>query len=247
MGKIPLRVFCQKCNNNLNIELETSIVENAPYLPVPYAYVHGEPLHILIIYLDRDFKVRGTDLSEYVSIQAPPVETIQFTLKSFISFLGEYKFALLIGGLITKKNVFVAGPKDIVSSVQRIIASLKLVESEKSIATSPDKNTVLLDMHDGKLEHVPPLLSRFPLYLARRLATMEPAAAEAFLRSVMESLWQSVRILSQQNGLVSYSQARKLLGLNSDEQEMLPYIIEAGNLQNKVVTDAEFSLRKGLW
>ena len=246
MGKIPVRVFCQKCKKNLEVEIDSSIVENAPYLPVPYAYVHGDPLHILIIYLDRDFKVRGTDLSEYVNIQ-PVAVTMKFNLKSLISYLGEYKFALFLGGLLIKKKVFIEGPADIVDSVRRILLSLKMVQSEESIVKIPDKDAVLLDMHEGKLENVPPLLSRFPLNLSRRLSRMDREAAEMFMRSMMERIWESVRILSQQDGIVSYSKARELLGLDKDEGEMLPYIIEAGNLRKKVISDAEYALRTGLW
>ena len=110
-----------------------------------------------------------------------------------------------------------------------------------------DLDAVILDMHEGKLENIPPLLSRFPLNLSRRLSRMDREAAEMFMRSMMERIWESVRILSQQEGIVSYSKARELLGLDKDEGEVLPYIIEAGNLRKKVISDAEYALRTGLW
>jgi len=67
-----IQTFCHGCQQDIQVKLPKAIVENAHSYPVSHAYLHGNPAHVLILYVDRQYLVRGTELSETVTIERPP-------------------------------------------------------------------------------------------------------------------------------------------------------------------------------
>lgn len=66
---VTIRTFCHACNHDINITIPTAIVEEATKFPVNHAHLHGQPAHVLIVYIDRQYLVRGTELSETVTME----------------------------------------------------------------------------------------------------------------------------------------------------------------------------------
>lgn len=252
MAVITVKVWCPKCRANISINVDTKIVENSSYYPVPYAYVHGEPLHILIIYLDRDFKVRGADLSEYVAVQSGQIalqtrrEPI-LNLKSIISYLGVYNFALILGGVLLGKKIYVHGPSDVVEAFKKSLIECRVVPSEDRFSLKEDKDTIVIDFFTNEIRNAATLLSEYPLKLANRLYEADESAARLILRNEMERINNAIKMLSKIKEIISHSKAREILNLGKDEQKILPYIIEGGKLRKKVLPDAEYALRSALW
>ncbi|MHA1583892.1 MAG: hypothetical protein ACTSVU_06290 [Promethearchaeota archaeon] len=55
-----IRFFCQKCDKLHEIEVP-SIIFNSSYFPVSYVYVHEDSKIIAILYIDKNYQVRGVD------------------------------------------------------------------------------------------------------------------------------------------------------------------------------------------
>jgi hypothetical protein len=56
--------YCERCKAYIAIELPANIVQKQAVYPFPYSYVHGNPAHVLTIYLDQDLVERGHEISD---------------------------------------------------------------------------------------------------------------------------------------------------------------------------------------
>lgn len=66
---VTLRTFCDSCQKNIEVSIQKLIVNEAESYPVSHAHLHGQPPHVLVLYIDREFLVRGTELSETVTVE----------------------------------------------------------------------------------------------------------------------------------------------------------------------------------
>ena len=70
--------YCEKCKAYIAIDVPPDIIQRQNVFPFPYSYVHGEPAHVITIYLDQDLVERGHEVSEIHAgnqvevTQAPP-------------------------------------------------------------------------------------------------------------------------------------------------------------------------------
>jgi hypothetical protein len=56
--------YCEKCKAYIAIDVPPDIIERQTVFPFPYSYVHGDPSHVITIYLDQDLVERGHEVSE---------------------------------------------------------------------------------------------------------------------------------------------------------------------------------------
>jgi hypothetical protein len=66
---LTLRTFCHSCRKDIAVPIQKAIVTEAESYPVSHAHLHGQPPHVLILYIDRQFLIRGTELSETVTVE----------------------------------------------------------------------------------------------------------------------------------------------------------------------------------
>jgi hypothetical protein len=69
--------YCEKCKAYIAIDVPPDTIQRQTVFPFPYSYVHGEPTHVLTIYLDQDLVERGHEVSEIhagnqVEVAQPP-------------------------------------------------------------------------------------------------------------------------------------------------------------------------------
>jgi hypothetical protein len=69
--------YCEKCKAYIAIDVPPDIIQRQNVFPFPYSYVHGDPAHVITIYLDQDLVERGHEVSEIHG--GAPVETSQPT------------------------------------------------------------------------------------------------------------------------------------------------------------------------
>ncbi len=67
-----IQTFCHGCQQDINVTVPKAVIDDAHSYPVSHAHLHGEPLHVLIVYIDRHYHIRGTELSETVTVERPP-------------------------------------------------------------------------------------------------------------------------------------------------------------------------------
>ena len=66
-----IQTFCHGCQREITVTVPKAVIDNAHSYPVSHAHVHGEPPHVLIVYIDRQYLVRGTELSETFTVERP--------------------------------------------------------------------------------------------------------------------------------------------------------------------------------
>ncbi len=66
-----IQTFCHGCQQDIKVTVPKAIVENADSYPVSHAHLHGDPAHVLILYVDRQYLIRGTELSDTVTVERP--------------------------------------------------------------------------------------------------------------------------------------------------------------------------------
>ena len=69
--------YCEKCKAYIAIDVPPDTIQRQTVFPFPYSYVHGEPNHVITIYLDQDLVERGHEVSEIhagnqVEVAQPP-------------------------------------------------------------------------------------------------------------------------------------------------------------------------------
>ncbi len=74
--KIDLYVMCPKCHVEHKISIDSNIITRSLRFPVKYAFIHGEPKFILTLFIDRQFQIRGIEVSEYLEMQREDLDRI---------------------------------------------------------------------------------------------------------------------------------------------------------------------------
>ncbi len=68
---VMVQTFCHGCQQDIRVTIPKVIIENAQSYPISHAHLHGDPSHVLVLYIDRQYNIRGTELSGTVSIERP--------------------------------------------------------------------------------------------------------------------------------------------------------------------------------
>ncbi len=66
---VTIRTYCHGCEHDIDVTIQKIIIENANSYPVTHAYLHGDPPHVLVLYVDHQYLLRGTELSETVTVE----------------------------------------------------------------------------------------------------------------------------------------------------------------------------------
>ncbi|MFX0096251.1 MAG: hypothetical protein ACFE7E_00655 [Candidatus Hodarchaeota archaeon] len=68
-------VTCEMCGEKFNIKIEREYLNDVKRFPFSYTFVHGAPPHAVVVYLDKDLNVRGTETSDLTSIKSGELHT----------------------------------------------------------------------------------------------------------------------------------------------------------------------------
>ena len=68
--KYSIRFYktCPICQAKISFKIEQKFFENASHYPFPHVFLHGNPIHALIAYVDKDHKVRGFESVKSVQL-----------------------------------------------------------------------------------------------------------------------------------------------------------------------------------
>ena len=59
---------CPVCQKNISFGIEWSIIKDMKHFPFTHCVIHGNPLHIFIVYVDKELKIRGTETARSLEI-----------------------------------------------------------------------------------------------------------------------------------------------------------------------------------
>ncbi len=99
-----ITIFCKKCQTEIRFNIPGTILEGKENFPFPYQYVHGSPPHSITIYLDKDLKIRGTELGDTLSISNSALDSLANEIEKNSP---EFKIQILrtwLKGFITISN-----------------------------------------------------------------------------------------------------------------------------------------------
>jgi hypothetical protein len=123
--------FCNVCKQNVPLDITRSDVENSTSGLTTVVSVHGTPQHAIMVYLDKQLKVRGVEypsvlqVKEAVAIEAsssPPSDT-SHDLKSIISSFGERQnsaiesFAQIVAQIISGNSLYLIHTNQSIATV----------------------------------------------------------------------------------------------------------------------------------
>ncbi|GAB4325774.1 MAG: hypothetical protein Kow0069_31910 [Promethearchaeota archaeon] len=64
--------YCRICEQDVKIRVDKSRIEGAPRYPCEFTYIHESPggnVHAILLYLDAQFQVRGSEIIRNVQIE----------------------------------------------------------------------------------------------------------------------------------------------------------------------------------
>ncbi len=83
-----VRVHCEQCRRPVSVEVQDEEFENNPTGILRILLVHGDPFHAIVVYVDRQLRVRGIEYPDSFKIDAS-VETTLVSSDSVSSSLSE--------------------------------------------------------------------------------------------------------------------------------------------------------------
>lgn len=69
------KVNCKYCKKDVEFKLPNGIIDNQVDFPVSYRYIHGNPIHSLTIFLDKQEMIRGVEFNQALSISPDVIDT----------------------------------------------------------------------------------------------------------------------------------------------------------------------------
>lgn len=75
-------VKCPICGEKQKVGVEFGLLQDVKNFPFSHIYLHGEPLHALVVYLDKQFQVRGAEACASIDIKKES-NTLQQVVKKW--------------------------------------------------------------------------------------------------------------------------------------------------------------------
>ncbi|TXT57107.1 MAG: hypothetical protein BAJALOKI2v1_540009 [Promethearchaeota archaeon] len=88
VGKIKEKVknshICPECHQKIDLGIEREILNllnNDKKYPYPHIHIHGDPLHAMLCYIDKDLRVRGMSVVKSIEISRDSTSFKEFFKK----------------------------------------------------------------------------------------------------------------------------------------------------------------------
>ncbi len=112
LGKIKLyKLKCPKCGTYLDIKVDLNDLEFEGGI-AKVAVFHGDPPHSLILYIDEEGKVRGTEVADFVYLLAKKEKLTEEEYKQFESHIGVKTTATMYSAMIADIPVYILTKDD---------------------------------------------------------------------------------------------------------------------------------------
>ncbi|MCF2137637.1 MAG: hypothetical protein K9W43_10445 [Candidatus Thorarchaeota archaeon] len=69
-------VHCEQCNKPVSIDVSEDEFGNSPDGILRIMFVHGDPLHAIVVYIDRQLRVRGIECPDSFKFDVPREVTL---------------------------------------------------------------------------------------------------------------------------------------------------------------------------
>ena len=75
MAANKIRVHCDICNQPVEIEVSQEKLNEQPSGILKVMLAHGDPIHAIIVYVDKNFRIRGVESSDSFQIEGTRTES----------------------------------------------------------------------------------------------------------------------------------------------------------------------------
>lgn len=76
--------ICPECHQKIDLGIERKVLQQLneqEIFPYPHIHIHGDPLHAMLCYIDRDLRVRGTSVIKSIEISRDSTSFNEFFKK----------------------------------------------------------------------------------------------------------------------------------------------------------------------
>jgi predicted hydrocarbon binding protein len=71
-----VKIACTVCKKDVIFTVPSDLLANKVSFPYPFRYIHGDPIHSITIYLDKDFNIRGHEIGDSISLSSEIINRI---------------------------------------------------------------------------------------------------------------------------------------------------------------------------
>ncbi|MFX0055536.1 MAG: hypothetical protein ACFFAD_11475 [Candidatus Hermodarchaeota archaeon] len=174
---------CPICKNQIMVEVDTELVENATNFPLSIVMQHGKPSHTMIVYIDGDYRIRGIEGHDVVLTEDSKHDALELALAERKSLNRFAEMPDLLDDLISIRGIEYADNKGVA------IVSLSAPGPTIGILTSPSgrlKGRFVIKSEDKRLELTATLSSM--LSALDGAAPLSPATIVPLLKVIEESI-----------------------------------------------------------
>ena len=124
---------CKICNQEIEIHVPFEVLESVEYFPFEYSFIHNEPPHGLLLYIDANWSIRGIEKLKNVSLgttnNSKPEEVKEVEQKYKLKKKINVTPMIMKLGIVTKREY------DIISLIEKG-KGVKEISEEIQISTS---------------------------------------------------------------------------------------------------------------
>jgi len=179
-----LKVRCPLCKMILEANIDKEYLQKSPSGITPIAFTHGEPKHVLVVYLDRQGFQRGYEVFE-------SVVDAEINIDDIIEIIGKKNLARLLAAILQDAEIYVRIDKVTAEIIQKL---LTLIGNKRfiKIVNSPKEAEYKFDFITGKFDKV--IGEKYFLKVLNKLEKLTSNEAKiAFLEASFHKLDQILR------------------------------------------------------
>ncbi len=129
---------CKICGTDVEIKIPFEILEKVEYFPFEYSFIHGEPPHGMLLYIDANWAIRGMELLKNVNlmstiaqnVQTPKEEEKRFKIKKKI----QISPMIMKLGIVTKREYEIISLIEKGKSLKEIAEQIKISMQELEVS-----------------------------------------------------------------------------------------------------------------
>jgi hypothetical protein len=108
---------CKICDAEVEIKIPFETLQNVEYYPFEYSFIHGDPPHGMLLYIDANWAIRGMELLKNVNLINAVAQTAQTSKEEEKRF--KIKKKIQISPMIMKLGIVTKREYEIISLIEK--------------------------------------------------------------------------------------------------------------------------------
>jgi hypothetical protein len=125
---------CKICSEEIEIQVPFSVLESVEYYPFEYSFIHSDPPHGMLLYIDANWSIRGIEKLKNVSLgtiaTSKPEEQKEVDIKYKLKKKIKITPMIVKLGIVTKREFDIISLIEQNKGVKEIAKEINVSESE---------------------------------------------------------------------------------------------------------------------